>query len=176
MYKIVLTHFEPFNGRVINASKEVLNHFKNQYDVISLPVSWEQVPDKIKEILKSNPDILILTGEAGNYKNIVIEQKAHNISNGKDVNGVIKNNEKISLNSPQILETNVKISRFCRLFGFDAGKYLCNYAYYTALENTKNTKVVFIHFPFIKEEGGEYLTKDLVKTFNEILDNIKEEN
>lgn len=170
---IVLTGFEPFNNRSINASYEVISKIENLRKYL-LPVAFNKVEEKIDEILKTNPDVLILTGEAASYNNMTLEKEAHNIAFGKDNDGVIKNDEIIKEDGKDTYITNIDINNIKDIdfnVSTSAGKYLCNYTYYLSLYKTQNTntKVIFIHFPLIKEQGGEFELDDLVNRLNSIV-------
>lgn len=154
MSHIVITYFKPFGGRVTNASKEVVTSL-NGYTVKQLPVSWLKVPSLIDEILLDNPDYLFLVGEAGSYVEITVEKLAHNISNGKDNEGVNKDNEQIISKGPTEIATKFDIDKLPYRISNDAGKYLCNYTYYLALSKAKTTKVLFIHLPYIDNNLNE---------------------
>lgn len=168
MKKIIVTHFEPFGGRTTNVSKEVVS-LLGDFEIKELPVSWNKVPNHIDDIFSNNPDYLFLIGEAGSYKQITIEKVAHNISNGKDNDGTNKDNEPIIGGAPDILTTQFDLSELKYFISEDAGKYLCNYTYYLALSKAKNCKVLFVHLPYIEENGAnsvENLKKDLLNIIN----------
>ncbi len=167
MKKIVVTYFEPFGGRTTNASKEVVS-LLNGFQIKELPVSWNRVVENIDDLLSTNPDYLFLVGEAGSYKQITIERTAHNIANGKDNDGVIKNDEPI-ISGGVDLKTTFELSNMTYLISDNAGKYLCNYTYYQALLKAKNTKALFIHLPYIEEAGQNSvicLKEDLLNIIN----------
>ena len=156
MKKIVVTYFEPFGGRTTNASKEVVS-LLNGFQIKELPVSWNRVVENIDDLLS-----------AGSYRQITIERTAHNIANGKDNDGVIKNDEPI-INGGVDLKTTFEISTLPYSISDNAGKYLCNYTYYQALLKTKETKVLFIHLPYIEEAGQNSvicLKEDLLNIIN----------
>ena len=149
MSKTIVTYFEPFGGRTTNASREVVS-LLNGYQTKELPVSWSKIPSIIDELLSNEPDYLFLVGEAGSYKEITIERTAHNISNGKDNEDVNRENSMIINGGPNELITIFDLSKLNYRISDDAGKYLCNYTYYLALSKSKNTKVLFIHLPYIE--------------------------
>ena len=164
MSKVVITYFEPFGERTTNASKEVVSLF-NQYQIKELPVSWNKVPFTIDELLIDEPDCLFLVGEAGSYKEITMERTAHNISNGKDNEGVNKDNEPIIVGDKEVKTTLFDLSKLPYCIGDNAGKYLCNYTYYLALSKVKTCKVLFVHLPYLEESGPnslDNLRKDLL--------------
>lgn len=156
MKNIVVTYFEPFGGRTTNASKEVVS-LLDGFQIKELPVSWNKVFHCLNEIFLNEPDYLFLVGEAGSYKEITIETTAHNISNGKDNDGINKDNEKIIKDASDLLITKFDLSKLNYLKSEDAGKYLCNYSYYLALSKAKNCKVLFIHLPYVDENGANSL-------------------
>ena len=148
MNKTLVTYFEPFGGRTTNASKEVVS-LLSDYKTKELPVSWLKIESIIEEILSNDLDYLFLIGEAGKYQEITVERTAHNVCNGKDNYDVIKDNEPIIVNGPEEIKTKFDLKDIKYCISDDAGKYLCNYTYYLALSKAKNTKVVFIHLPYI---------------------------
>ena len=167
MKKIFATYFEPFGGRTTNASKEVVTLLRD-YQIKELPVSWEKVPFLLDDILSNEPDYLFLIGEAGSYKEITIEKIAHNIAHGIDNYKVGKDNECIIENAPNELITALDLSNIPYKISEDAGKYLCNFSYYLALSKAINTKVLFIHLPYINENVNllkEQLL-DIIKTLS----------
>ncbi len=167
MKKIVVTYFEPFGGRITNASKGVVS-LLNGFEIRELPVSWNRVSECITDILSTDPDYLFLVGEAGSYKQITIERTAHNIADGKDNDGVIKSDEPIT-NGGVDLKTQFELSEMPYSISDNAGKYLCNYTYYQALLKTKETKALFIHLPYIEEAGQNSvicLKEDLLNIIN----------
>ena len=168
MNKTLITYFEPFGGRTTNASKEVVS-LLSDYETRELPVSWLKIESIIEDMLSNDLDYLFLIGEAGSYEEITVERTAHNICNGKDNYGVIKDNEPIN-NGPEELKTKFNLDDIPYRISDNAGKYLCNYTYYLALSKTKNTKVVFIHLPYINsnlEELKDALL-NIIKTLSKI--------
>jgi len=146
--KTLVTYFEPFGGRTTTASKEVVS-LLDGYDKKELPVSWNKVEMVIDEVLSNGLDYLFLIGEAGSYQEITVERTAHNICNGPDNYGIIKDNEPIILGHQDEMKTTFNLNNLRYRISDNAGKYLCNYTYYLALSKAKNTKVVFVHLPYI---------------------------
>ena len=140
MNKVVVTYFEPFGGRTTNASKEVVSLLSG-YQTKELPVSWSKIPASLDEIFINEPDYLFLVGEARSYEEISMEKIAHNISNGKDNDGVNKDNEPIIVGSSNEILTPFDLSKLPYRISENAGKYLCNYTYYLALSKAKKCKV-----------------------------------
>lgn len=150
--KIVLTAFEPFGGRSVNKSMEVLEEMDG-YERFMIPVSWAKAPYRIKEIIDSEkPDLLILTGEAASYDTLKVERIARNIMNGTDNSGITMDNHVIDPLEPISLETEVNLEGIKSVTNCDCGRYLCNYSYFHALKNMKNGMALFIHFPLNKDK------------------------
>ena len=164
MSNIVITYFEPFGNRDTNASKEVVS-LLSDYKIKELPVSWSKIPLLLDEILSNKPDYLFLVGEAGSYQEITMERTAHNICNGKDNDGVNRDNEPIIADDKEEKTTLFDLSKLPYRISDNAGKYLCNYSYYLALSNARKCKVLFVHLPYLKESGPnslDNLRKDLL--------------
>ena len=170
MSKILITYFEPFGERTTNASKEVVS-LLDGYIRKELPVSWSKVPSILDEIFINEPDYLFLIGEAGSYKEITVERTAHNISNGKDNEGVNKDNEPIIVGDKEVKTTLFDLSNLPYRISDNAGKYLCNYTYYLALSKVKTCKVLFVHLPYIEGSGANSLD-NLYKDLLNIIDNL----
>ena len=171
MSKIIVTYFEPFGGRTTNASKEVVS-LLDGYQTKELPVSWSKVSSILDEILLDEPDYLFLIGEAGSYKEITTERTAHNMSNGKDNEGVNKDNEEILDGDKENKTTLFDLSKLPYRVSDNAGKYLCNYTYYLALSKAKTCKVLFVHLPYIEETGPnslDNLKRDLLNIIETLI-------
>ena len=109
-------------------------------------------------------------GEAGLYQEITVERTAHNISNGKDNDGVDRNNELIIPNGKDELLTKFDLSKLTYRISDNAGKYLCNYSYYLALSLANDTNVVFIHLPYIENNLDELKEKlmDIINSLSKV--------
>lgn len=160
--EIVVTFFEPFGGRDTNTSKEVANLLA-AYFSIELPVSWDNVEKVLLEKLPKDTKYLFMLGEAGSYKDVTVELVARNTANGID-------NEKEEKIDETIGGTNLVTSVIFNKKELDvnysnnAGKFLCNYSYYFSLKNMKDTKVVFVHLPYPRDDLSIENMKDKVET------------
>ena len=165
--KIFLTCFTPFGGREENQSFKLVSQLGYQY--LQLDVSWNKVEADIKGIIDMRPIYLIMFGEAIKYQEVMAEMVAHNIALGTDNEGVKKDDEMIDSELPHELKTSLNVQGFFKE-SYDAGKYLCNYAYFEALKLTRdaNIKVIFIHLPIL--DGIFEETKRQVLKFLNSLD------
>ena len=176
MKKTTITYFEPFGGRKTNSSKEIALAMSDEFEKFELPVSWNKVPDLIEEILSSKPRYLFMFGENDELTEPVVEIKAKNNCDGQDEYGEKKDDEKILLKAPKKLFTNFHLPEEGLNKSEDAGKYLCNYSYYHALNKTQVTKVVFIHLPLLHSKGSrkkECILEKVIEMINTILENDK---
>lgn len=176
--KILITGFEPFNNNQINPSMLVLEKLKNKYNTCLLPVSYKNTPlilaNKIDEI---KPDLIILLGLADNRTNISLELIGINYigANIPDNDNLLIKGQIYHPNLPDGLITNIDINNLITILennnikanlSLSAGTYLCNLAYFTALNYTKNS--LFIHLPNL----NNYSLDDDLKAINLIIDTI----
>ncbi|MBQ6817151.1 MAG: hypothetical protein IJO27_01825 [Bacilli bacterium] len=185
MSNIIITAFEPFNGRETNTSLEVLKqiNLKNVLKKV-LPVSWDKSREEVKKFFDLGPDLVVLCGEAGGRKNIALEEKAVNLMNASipDNDGIYRNNQKIydSVNSYfsniDVYDIAKKVNKDEEIVyvSSDAGTYICNTIYYHTLSivygNTYSTKVVFIHLPV--SENEEDIKQKFPRTMELIIEEI----
>ncbi len=90
--KILVTAFEPFNGRDINPSQLILEKIETPEGVTLikelLPVDFKATTRILKNLLKEHqPDIVLSLGQAGNRPEISIERVAINLANCRSSNG-----------------------------------------------------------------------------------------
>ncbi|MFP4457421.1 MAG: pyroglutamyl-peptidase I [Clostridia bacterium] len=196
--KLLLTGYEPFGGEEVNPSWEAVKTFKskniNGIDIVveEMPVAWNKIEQKFEEAVKThNPDFIICVGQAGGRNAVAIERIAVNCANGKDNEGinreeqVIKENGKEAyLSTLPIVKMNkaVKEALIPIYISNSAGLYLCNYIFYIARHyiETKGLDIPagFIHIPYIpeqvaiKDRPNKYSSMDLslvIKALEEMI-------
>lgn len=179
--KIIMTAFEPFDGRETNISLEVLKAIDGDIIKKTIPVSYKKAPIEIKKILEEKPDILVLTGEAVSRNKLTIEKFAYNEEGAKipDNDGLLIEKEAIDNAGMAKYQSNIDVDLVVKklnnsdiLVSNDPGRFICNLVYYTALleidKKNLTTKVVFIHYPgeknvnIIKEIFPTYI-KNIIK-------------
>lgn len=173
MRNIIITYFDPFEGRRTNASKEIAYSLTDEKNLVRLPVSWRKVPYIIDSVLEEKPLFLIMLGEAPSYEDVVIETNANNICVGVDNYEEKKNNDPIIKDGQSSLNTNFLVDENKFKTSKDAGKYLCNYAYYCALAKSQFTKTILIHVPLLHNKGvgkRESITKSIKELINNLLE------
>ena len=158
--KFLITAFNEFGQLDHNSSKEILKKTRFPENVhkafidVSLDKSFEELKKEIEEF---NPDIIILTGQAGNYPKIHLEKRAQNLLDFKipDIDNKLIINKKIDEDGEDLYTKIDTTSLDIYLNGAgintqesdDAGTYICNYLYYEALKHFPDKLILFVHFP-----------------------------
>lgn len=174
--RILITAFEPFGDCDINPSYELLKALPDNIDESSiikqlLPVSFNNGFTALKNRLNEQHfDFMIMLGQYGGIEHIRLEMAGHNLISTKraDNDGNIPDMKPILCDAEYGYFTNIdlwKLSNRLKDKGFiteiseSAGSYVCNYVYFSCLnyikENNLDSKALFIHLPYIKEQGRE---------------------
>lgn len=190
MKKILLTAFLPFGEHQTNASESVVNAYcKDICGVEIIKVYLDVVYDYTYFALlikKYQPDIILLCGQAEMRDKVTIEQVAINFlyATIPDNRGQLKLGEMIDEAGDRAYFTSIPavaiVSKLSKIqmpvaLSLNAGGYVCNFSFYTLLQQTENSNVQvgFIHFPLIKSENTKSSNKGLtLSTMVEILDSI----
>ena len=178
--KLLVTAFEPFNGRDINPSQLILERIESPEGVTLikelLPVEFKKTTKIVKELLaKHQPDVVISLGQAGNRPEISVERVAINLDNCRSSNGqkITEDNAgdtpvdmPIVADAPQAYFSNLPVWDMVKAIqeagveaavSYTAGAYVCNHVMYTALHevatNYPKMKAGFIHVPFLPEQN-----------------------
>jgi len=178
--KILVTAFEPFNGRDMNPSQLILEQLEAPEGVTLikelLPVEFKRSTTILQELLKEyQPDIVLSLGQAGNRPEISVERVAINLDNCRSSNGqkAIADNagdmpvdEPIVEGAPQAYFSNLPVWDMVKVIqeasveaavSYTAGTYVCNHVMYIVLHeaaaNYSGMKAGFIHVPFLPEQN-----------------------
>ena len=161
-----------------------------------MPVSFRSVAKTLRTaVMRHNPDLLIMLGQAGSSDKVRLERIAINMMDARnaDNDGFIPDEEPINTETPVALFTNtdikqlynaiveqsipVKISNSC-------GLYVCNRIYYEALmlcNEINKMKAIFVHLPLYDgqrdaNENKHTLPLDkMEKAINVIINKLREE-
>jgi pyroglutamyl-peptidase len=164
--RVLITGFGPFPGAPFNPSAalaktlarrrrpalagidRVVHVFATTYASVDrdLPKLFAQKP---------KPDIVLMFGVAGRRHQLCIETQARNAVSllFPDAGGHRPRHGVIKLHGPATLTGNAPFARLAGAAGTrlsrDAGRYLCNYVYWRALEQVRGTRplVQFVHIP-----------------------------
>lgn len=177
MIKLLLTAFEPFDGRPINASQEAAQFVLNQsfddaqIEFINLPVERFAATTILLEVIeKHQPDLVVLLGEAKGRSAITPERVAINIDDYPipDNAGNQPREEPIIEAGPAAYFSTLPIvairdalnsQEITASISNSAGTYLCNRVFYTVMHqlssNGSSMRAGFIHLPLFEEHKPE---------------------
>ena len=170
MKKVCITCFEPFDGRDKNISQmvcEIVDAKNVEITKCLLKVSYNKIYDEVKNIMKLDYDLVIMTGEAKSRERLALEKVAINLKSAAipDNDGDICFNERIDdgsdayFSNVDVLSLNNKLNElgFDTYVSLSSGSYICNLSYYYGLRLKKNnTKVLFIHYPVKYDKVLDY--------------------
>jgi pyroglutamyl-peptidase len=165
---VLITGFGPFPGAPFNPSATVARTLarRRRPALATLErachifaTAYAAVDRDLPKLLAKKPDIVLMFGVAGRRRHLCIETRARNAISVlfPDASGYRQQRPVIKLGSPAAMTGNAPFallaaaartnaaSRLSR----DAGRYLCNYIYWRALEQTggKGPLVQFVHIP-----------------------------
>ena len=166
MMRVLITGFGPFPGAPFNPSaalakalarrrRPALAGIERATHVFA--TTYASVDRDLPKLFAQKPDVVLMFGVAGRRRQLCIETRARNAvsllfpdaSGYRPLRGVIK------LHGPAVLTGNAPFARLAGAAGprarlsRDAGRYLCNYVYWRALEQVRGTRplVQFVHIP-----------------------------
>lgn len=174
---IILTGFEPFNESSTNPSAEVIKNFPvnsfPEHNLIReiLPVDSVKAVAWLQEsIQETQPEIILLLGEATNRPVVSIEKVAINWMDFRiaDNSGNQIHDQSVIEGGPaaffstlpvNLIFSQMKAAQIPAEISFSAGAYLCNQVfyssrYYSSLVDNKNL-CGFIHLPSLPEQVVE---------------------
>ena len=156
--KILIAGFE----ETTNSAKILLDSIKytNNIDILYLKNSFEISKKQIEDKMLQNYEYILIFGQKPKTKNIYLEN-----------NAILENTKLITDYYYGVLKVFLEKSGYKVLNSNDAGNYLCNNVFFSALnfkqKNKLKTKIAFIHIPTIN-----YI-EDITKISNGLLDYIK---
>jgi pyroglutamyl-peptidase len=166
--RIVLVAFGPFPGVPFNPSAVLVKALSRRRrpalaDVVRtthvFTTTYAAVDHDLPKLFAEKPDIVLIFGVAGR-PHLCIETRARNAlsvlspdaSGHRPLRGVVALNGQTALRGAApfaALLGALRTSGFPARLSRDAGRYLCNYAYWRALERAGESRplVQFIHIP-----------------------------
>jgi pyroglutamyl-peptidase len=132
--------------------------------------SYASVDRELPQLMtRHRPDVVLMFGLAARTRYLRIEQRARNARSVlfPDVTGFRPRSRAIAVNHPSILEGRAPVDQLvvaARRAGVrarlshNAGNYLCNYAYWRALEASRfgTPLVQFVHIPPVARFGWRW--------------------
>jgi pyroglutamyl-peptidase len=166
--RVLITGFGPFPGAPFNPSaslvKALLRRRRPALDGIEIgghvfATSYAAVDRDLPKLLAQQPDVALLFGLAGRRRHLCIETRAQNAVTllFPDADGRKPQFDIITPGAPGALRGNAPFvrqlsaarGRFPSRLSRDAGRYLCNYVFWQALQRTDKggPLVQFVHIP-----------------------------
>ena len=163
---IVVTGFEPFDGRSKNRSWEVVRRLSARpgLETLQLPVDFAALKRAVPGLARGKPRALLLVGESS-AGTVCVEQVALNIvdTDRPDNAGATPRAGAIVADGPLALRSSWDARALAQALvgrgiptvpSFHAGTYACNAALYLALHSLpRRTRIGFMHFPHRPRPG-----------------------
>lgn len=173
--RVLITGFGPFPGAPFNPSatlaKALARRRRPAFAGISRTVhifatTYDSVDRELPELLAAKPDIVLMFGVAGRRRQLCVETRARNARSVlfPDADGYRPQHGSIKRMGPGTLMGSAPLARLlgaarartrASRLSRDAGRYLCNYVYWRALENSRQDGPLtqFIHIPPISNKA-----------------------
>ncbi|MGB7038409.1 MAG: pyroglutamyl-peptidase I [Xanthobacteraceae bacterium] len=169
--RVLITGFGPFPGAPFNPSallvKALAQRRRPALADIELTThvfatSYAAVDRDLPKLMAQQPDVVLLFGLAGRRRHLCIEMRARNAvtllfpdaDRNKPQHSVIAANAPSSRRgrAPFMRMFGGARSRFPSRLSRDAGRYLCNYVYWEALQSAQNSRLLvqFVHIPPVR--------------------------
>ncbi|KAK6642733.1 hypothetical protein RUM43_004235 [Polyplax serrata] len=183
---VVVTGFGPFGGHKVNASWEIaktlpsfnLQSYGIELILQEIPVVYSIVNDTVPKLWKKhNPQLVIHMGLKSIGSEITLETVAHRNEYTKaDVLGKLPENGSAS-GTHDVLHTGLNVSSVVDILSnsptvdvpiqesTNAGRYLCEFTFYTSL-NINKMRTIFVHVPNF-DKG--YSVQQLASVIKEII-------
>jgi len=167
--RVLLIGFGPFPGAPLNPSALLVKSLARRRrpafaEIVRtthvFATTYAAVDRDLPRLLAAGPDIVLMFGVAGRRRHLCIETRARNAisllfpdaSGYRPRQGIIAPGEPAALRGAAPfarLLGAVRASTVPALLSRDAGRYLCNYAYWRALERSRDGRplVQFVHIP-----------------------------
>jgi pyroglutamyl-peptidase len=168
--RVVIAGFGPFPGAPSNPSGQLATALARRrrpalagIEITShvFATAYNALDRDLPKLLARRPDVLLIFGLAGRRQHVCIETRARNRRSilFPDVNGwrpertVIERGQRVLTGNapfPYLLNALRRSALPARL-SRDAGAYLCNYAYWRALQHARGGRplVQFVHIPWV---------------------------
>jgi pyroglutamyl-peptidase len=169
--KVVIAGFGPFPGAPSNPSGRLAVALARRrrpalagIEITShiFATAYNAVDRDLPRLLEQRPDVLLIFGLAGRRREVCIETRARNARSilFPDVSGWRPNHAAIEAGQARALTGNAPFPRLLNALrqdalparlSRDAGAYLCNYAYWRALQGVRDGRplVQFVHIPWV---------------------------
>ncbi len=190
---VLVTGFGPFGHHLINASWEAVKELEKlgveykskqvSLETRQVPVLYDVVSSTVPSLLEEvNPRLCVHVGVSP-YSVMKLERCGKNVGyRNADICGVVPSSQCCVAGGPDTINTKFDIDKVCRMLNEkqdsvtvqvseDAGRYLCDFIYYTSL-HTDKSPVVFVHVP---ELGKPYSASQLAHALRALIEMLLKE-
>lgn len=164
---ILVSGFKPFLKEKINPSELLVEKLKVKYQdlkTVVLPTEFDGAFVELqKQIEQTKPKFIIMFGQAGGRPNVCLEKIALNWNQTKSPDevkfipqtGRIGDGELALMSTFQVDDLSAFLAdRGLRSeTSYSAGTYVCNNLYFKVLKNYPLIQSIFVHVPFLPEQG-----------------------
>ena len=166
--RVLITGFGPFPGAPFNPSAALAKALaRRQRPALAgierathvFATTYASVDRDLPKLFAQKPDIVLMFGVAGRRRQLCIETRARNAVAllFPDAGGHRPRHGVIKFRGPSARTGNAPFASLAGAAGrqarlsHDAGRYLCNYVYWRALEQVRGTRplVQFVHIPLV---------------------------
>lgn len=170
---VLLTGFEPFDGRPVNASWLAVEAVaaawsRDPLHVAQLPVSFARAPVALLDAVRATrPDVVVCVGEAGDRTVLDVERVALNVADARiaDNDGARPVDEPLVAGGPVAHLTGLPLRRCVEAavragvpagVSNSAGTYVCNAVFYALADELAGTATPygFVHVPCTPEQAS----------------------
>ena len=187
---VLLTGFGPFHNHPVNASWEIVKQIKSLWsnanfnlEIREIPVVYSAVTSYVPKLYDELRPALCVHFGVSHYTAVTLESHGRNEGyNYDDVTGKTPPKNVCLPGGPSSLETAFDLVSVCDRYrevdtkveittSSDAGRYLCDFIYYTSLSQDK-APVLFVHVPTLDQP---YSLQQLAVTCKRIVEILIEE-
>lgn len=174
MKHLIITGFDPFGGESVNPAWEAVRRLPdtiNGYRLtkLQIPTRFATATETVFAAAEADaPDVILCVGQAGGRSAITPERIAINLADAgiPDNGGLQPREQPIDPEGPDGVFATVPVSAMARAIrdagipgqvSLTAGSFVCNDTLYRLLRRYEgtNTRVGFIHVPFLPEQAKE---------------------
>lgn len=174
MKELLITGFDPFGGEKLNPSWEAVQMLPESVGdyyltKLQIPTVFGEGAQKVIKVAEEiRPDVILCIGQAGGRRAVTPEVVAINLREASIPDN--KGNQPVNVpsvpNAPAAYFASVPVRDMVKAIcekglpgalSYSAGAYVCNDTLYTLLHRYAGTetRVGFIHVPYLPEQAGE---------------------
>ncbi len=173
--KVLVTGFEPFGGEAVNASIEAVRRLPQRIGAMEivtaeLPTSYSSsIPALAAAIARTNPDLVLCVGQAGDRAALCVERVAINLQDARtpDNDGAQPVDVPIAANGPAAYLATLPVraavaalhaAELPAQLSMSAGTFVCNHVFYglmrLAVASKPAFRAGFLHVPCLPGQAA----------------------